>query len=386
MYDIDQLRQDEFPHSSEIVYLNHAGISPLPQRTKRVVQQAVEALSQDPGDFFGSHALPAFETLQSSVARYLNAASPAEIVPITSTSAGLNMVAQAIDWRPGDNVIFCDLEFPSNAYPWMSLTRDGIEPRCVPADRGGLTVERVAEFADERTSAMAVSAIQFFSGHKTDLTAIGRFCHERGILLIVDAIQAIGHMPFDVEAMHIDVLATGGMKSLLALPGAGFMYVRQAVAERAAPRTVCANATVDYLHWLDYDLTPLPGSARFMSGTPNVVGLLAVLPSLTLISELGVDAIAEHTTALTRYAGECLTDAGYEVITPMEAAGPIVTFRAPWNNEETDRLIAYLAGRRIAVAKHLDKAGAPFIRLSFHCYNTRSEVDRFIEAVREFVN
>jgi selenocysteine lyase/cysteine desulfurase len=386
MYDIEQLRQEEFPHSAEIVYLNHAGISPLPQRTKRAVQEVVEALSRDPGDFFGSHALPAFETLQGSLASYLNAASPAEIVPITSTSAGLNMIAQAIDWPSGSNVIFCDLEFPSNAYPWMSLVRDGVEPRCVPADRGGLTLARLEEFVDERTSAVAVSAVQFFSGHKTDLAAIGRFCHERNILLIVDAIQAIGHKRFDVEAMHIDVLATGGMKSLLALPGAGFMYVRQAVAENARPRTICANATVDYLHWLDYDLTPLPGSARFSSGTPNVAGMLAILPSLRLITELGVDAIDKHTTALTRYAGERLAAEGYEVITPLDAAGPIVTLRSPWPNEETDRLIAYLAGRRIAVVKHLDKAGAPYIRLSFHCYNTRAEVDTFMAAVREFVN
>lgn len=133
-------------------------------------------------------------------------------------------------------------------------------------------------------------------------------------------------------------------------------------------------------------MTPLPGAARFMSGTPNVPGLLGIVPSLALITELGVDHIDRHTTALTCYAGEMLAREGHEVITPLDAAGPIVTMRSPYSNETTDKLVAYLAERHIAVVKHLDAAGAPYIRLSFHCYNTRGEIDRFIEEFRGFVN
>jgi selenocysteine lyase/cysteine desulfurase len=343
-------------------------------------------LSRDPIDFFGKYALPAFTALQESLAQYVNAASAAEIVSVTTTSAALNAVAQAIEWRPGDNIIFCDLEFPSNAYPWLSLARDDVEPRCVPADRGGLTLERVEEFADERTRAVAASSVQFFTGHRTDLAAIGQFCRNYDILFIVDAIQSIGHMRFDVAAMNIDVLATGGMKSLMALPGAGFMYVREAVAEAMRPRSIGAGATIDYMHWLAYDLTPLPGAARFINGTPNVPGILAIAPSLALIAELGVDEIDRRATALTRYAGEKLMGEGYEVITPLDAAGPIVTIRSPYSNEATDRLVGYLAERRVSVMKHLDAAGAPYVRLSFHCYNIAEEIDRLIEECRGFVN
>jgi selenocysteine lyase/cysteine desulfurase len=368
------------------VYLNHAGISPLPQRTKREVQRVIEELGRDPGDFFSKYAMPAFAALGEALSRYVNAASPAEIVPITSTSAALSVVAQATDWQPGENIIFCNLEFPSNAYPWLSLARDGIEPRRVPADNGGLTLRTVEKFSDERTRAVAVSAVQFFTGHRADLAAIGHFCHEHDILFIVDAIQSIGHMRFDVQAMNIDVLATGGMKSLMALPGAGFMYVREAVAEAMQPRSIGAGATVNYMHWLAYDMTPLPGAARFMNGTPNVPGILAIAPSLALITELGVDNIDQHTSALTRYAGEMLAREGHEVITPLDAAGPIVTMRSPYSNETTDRLMGYLAEKRVAVAKHLDAAGAPYIRLSFHCYNTKDEIDRFIEECRNFAN
>lgn len=386
MYDLEQLRREEFPQSAELAYMNHAGISPLPQRTKREAQHAIEQLATDPNSFFGKYALPAFESLHEALARHINAASPAEIVSTTTTSAALNAVAQALQWQPGDNILFCDIEFPSNAYPWMSLERDGVEPRCVPADNGGLTIRRVEQYANEHTRAVAVSAVQFFTGHRADLTAIGRFCREHGILFIVDAIQCIGHMTFDVQAMNIDILATGGMKSLLALPGAGFLYVREEVAETMRPRAIHGNSTVDYIHWLAYDLTPQPGAARFSSGTPNVVGMLSIAPSLALIRELGTAHIDAHTTALARYAGDALTREGYEIITPMDAAGPILTFRSRYDSETTDRLLQYLDDNRIVVCKHLDAGVDAYIRMSFHCYNVKDEIDRFVEVLRGFVS
>jgi cysteine desulfurase/selenocysteine lyase len=386
MYDIESLRREEFPASANLTYLNHAGISPLPQRTKREVQSAIERLSEDPNAFFGKYALPAFASLQESLARYINADSPSEIVYSTTTSAALNAVAQAIDWRPGDNILFCDQEFPSNAYPWMSLSRDGVESRRVPSENGGLTLRQVEAHADDRTRAVTVSAIQFFSGHRADLVAIGRFCRERNILFIVDAIQAIGHMAFDVQAMNIDILATGGMKSLLALPGAGFIYVRDKVSSKMNPRLIHGNSTADYLHWLDYDLTPQPGAARLSSGTTNVPGVLSIGASLSLLNELGPANIDTHTTALIHYAIDNLTNEGYEVVTSKDTSGPIATFRSPFDSETTDRLIQFLSDRQVVVCKHLDAGISAYVRASVHCYNITADIDRLLEELRSFVS
>lgn len=386
MYDVTSLRREEFPTAANLTYLNHAGISPIPQRTKREVQSAIERLSEDPNAFFGKYALPAFVNIQESLARYINATSPMEIAFSTTTSAALNAVAQAVDWRPGDNILFCDQEFPSNAYPWMSLSRDGVESRLVPTENGGLTLRQVMAHADGRTRAVAASAVQFFSGHRTDLAAIGRFCRERNILFIVDAIQAIGHMAFDVQAMNIDVLATGGMKSLLALPGAGFIYVRDQVATSMQPRLIHGNSTIDYMHWLAYDLSPQPGAARLASGTPNVPGVLSIGASLTLLNELGPANIDAHTTALTHYAIDALTGEGYEVITPADAAGPITTFHSPFDSETTDRLVQYLADRQVVVCKHLDAGSKAYVRASVHGYNTTADIDRLVEEMRGFAS
>jgi cysteine desulfurase / selenocysteine lyase len=288
MYDIYALRQQEFPHSQQKIYFNHASISPLPQRSKRKMKWAVEQLADNPSRFWQQEGMPLSQQLVARLAQLINAAEPEEIVPITTTSAGINALAQSFPWQPGDNLAFCEMEFPSNAYPWLSLARDGVEVRQVTAVDGGLTLEKLQNVVDDKTRLVAASAIQFFSGHRTDLAAVGHFCRERGILFVVDAIQAIGHMVIDVQAMQIDALATGGQKSILGPPGIGFMYVSRALADRLRPRSIGSNATVDFLHWLNYDLTPLPAAQRFQSGTPNLVGLFGLYESVGLLQELGI--------------------------------------------------------------------------------------------------
>lgn len=377
MYDITTLRQTEFPFSHNYIYFNHASISPLPARTRDHVRWAIDELAAQPGDFWSNHGLPAMETFRRDLATFINAADPQEIVLATTTSFALNSFAQSVAWQPGDNVLFCEIEFPSNAYPWMSLAREGVDVRQVPAVAGGLTLEALEPLVDKRTRLIAASAVQFFSGHRTDLATIGAFCRERDILFVVDAIQAIGHMEFDVKAMNIDVLATGGQKSLLALPGIGFMYIRAPICQTLKPRFIGGNATIDYLHWLNYDMTFLPGAQRFAMGTPNLPGIFSVCASLSLLRELGTDNIDRHTRRLAAQAMDALSGMGYKVITPQQHHGPIVTFKSGLSVQATDALVEQLQQRRVAVVKHLDTAGAPHLRLSFHCYNTAEEIDRF---------
>ena len=383
MYDITTLRQTEFPFSHNYIYFNHASISPLPIRTRDYVRWAVDELAAQPGELWINHGLPAMETFRQDLAALINAADPQEIVPVTTTSFALNSFAQSVAWQPGDNVLFCEVEFPSNAYPWMSLARDGVEARPVPAVAGGLTLAALEPLVDERTRLITASAIQFFSGHRTDLATIGAFCRERGILFVVDAIQAVGHTAFDVRAMNIDVLASGGQKSLMAVPGIGFMYIRAPICQTLKPRFIGGNATVDYMHWLDYDMTFLPGAQRFAIGTPNLPGIFSVCASLSLLRELGVDNIDQHTSRLAIQAIDTLSSMGYEVITSRQAHGPIVTFKSGLSHEATDALVEQLRQRRVTLVKHLDATGTPHLRLSFHCYNTTEEIEQFRQILDE---
>ncbi len=385
MYDIEALRRSEFPHSAEHIYLHHAGISPVPTCVETAVTEAIHALTNNPNEYWGKTFMPLSQQLLEEIKQYINAANTSEIGITTTTAYSMNAFAHAIQWQPGDAVALCDVEFPSNAYPWMSLAREGVKIQLIPAQNGGLTVEALKQVVDSSTRLVTVSAIQFLSGHKTDLQAIGEFCHARGILFAVDAIQAIGHMPIDVQAMHIDMLATGGQKSLLAMPGIGFLYVRQEVSEQMQPRYVGSNSTVDFLHWLKYDMTPLPGAARFSMGTPNVAGTVGLAASIKLLSRLGPANIEQHTSRLTAVTAQLLTQAGCRVITPTENGrfGPICTFATGMTNAETDELVQKLAKRRVTVGKHLDAQGTPYIRAAFHAYNTEEEAVRFVEILQE---
>lgn len=382
MYDITFLRETEFPITQEYCYFNNASIAPLPQRSQKKMAWALQELSRQPILFWQQQGMGMAAAFQEELAAYINAADPQEIVATTTTSAALNAVAQAIPWQDEDNIAFCEIEFPANAYPWLSLERDGIEVRRVKAVDGGLTLAALEKAVDVDTRLVAASAVQFFSGHRTDLQAIGQFCHERDILFVVDAIQSIGHIPVDVQAMHIDVLATGGQKSILAAPGSGFLYVRGELAAEMRPRLIGANATRDFLHWLAYDLTPAEGANRFQMGTPNLAGMFGLLESVRLLRELGLEQIDQHTRGLTAVATTLLTDLGYDVITPRHASGPITTFKTGLSQADSDALVNYLAERHISVVKHLDAAGEPYIRLSFHCFNTADELTQFADALR----
>lgn len=382
IYDVAALREQQFPVTRDTVYLNHAGISPLPRRTFQAMQDMNELLMLSPVKAFQKYQereMIFLETLRGLI----NAASTNEIVGVQSTSLGLNLVAQAISWQAGQNIVLCDVEFPSNVYPWLRLQEQhGVEARTIPHSDGGLTVDALHKVVDDKTRMITVSAIQFFTGHRTDLTAVGEFCRERGIIFAVDAIQAAGHMPIDVQAMNISILSSGGQKSLMGPCGQGFLYVRSELAEQMMPTFVGPNAVDDFLHWLKYKLTPRPAAKRFAMGTFNVSGVIGLLESVTMLRELGVSAIDTYVTALADYTIERLKSAGYEVITPA-VHGPIVTFRAAPTEPETVKLVEGLSARNVVTVMHWDQRNIPHIRVSLHCYNTVADIDRFFAILQE---
>src|SRR6185295_17139460 len=125
-------------------------------------------------------------------ARLVNARTH-EIAFMRNTSDGLSAVANGIDWRAGDNVVTCNVEFPSNIYPWMRLSEErGITMKFAEERNGRVDTEELLSKIDEGTRAVAISWVQFSSGFRSDLARIGKFCREREIFLVVDAIQGLG--------------------------------------------------------------------------------------------------------------------------------------------------------------------------------------------------
>lgn len=382
MYDLEALRKTEFPQMLDWTNLDNAASAPTPVRTVNKMKQVIDEKIATSRWHIGSYPLELIGGFMATAAAFVNAESPQEIAYVEGCSVGLNLIAQSLDLKPGDNIVFCDMEYPANVYCWMSLERDRVEIKQVPSICGGLTLESLRPVVNDRTRVVAASAVQFFSGHRTDLSAIGKFCRERNILFVVDAIQAVGHMPIDVREMNIDVLVTGGHKSLMTAPSTGFMYVRNEVCEKLKPRVVGAISTKDWFYYLNYDMTPHPGAWRFMVGTPNFVGMAGMIESMTMLNELKRDVTDRHTTRLAARALRIAQERGYELTTMPGEHGPIATFKSKMDNDQTlAHLQKIFQEEGVALARQVDRQGNAHVRMSFHCYNTEEEITHAFDAL-----
>jgi selenocysteine lyase/cysteine desulfurase len=366
---VDSLRA-AFPVVKHCTYLNHAAIAPLPGP----VRAAMSKYITDCGVMFGRE--PRYEhvsdDLRAVLAWLINATSE-EIAFVQNTSEGLNIIANALPLQPGDNVIFCDMEFPANVYPWMNLQRRGIEARCIPHDGGGLTVEALEKRADEHTRAVAASSVEFLTGFKNDLQALGTWCREHTAYFVVDGIQSLGAAALDVQACQIDFLACGAPKWLMGPAGQGFIYCRQELLNTLCLPFAGALSVVggdDPYSYRRYDLDPLPDARRFELGTPNVVGQVGLLAAVRFLMEIGIPAIERWTLHLTDVLIEDLQQRGYEIASNLEPRyrSAIVSFSVPGDIDEACRR---LAGAKIVVSRR-----EQYIRVSPHCYNTAEEIAR----------
>ena len=362
---LDELRQ-EFPLTKEFTYLNHAATSPLPGRTRAAMTSFVETRR------FVERVWEEYETLDQDLRQALGQlinASAEEIALVQNTAEGINIAAHAIAFQPGDNVIFCDMEYPANVYPWMNLERRGVEARIVPNREGGLALDDLEEYIDQRTRVVAASSVEFITGFRNDLKGIGELCKARGIYFVVDGIQSLGVIPLDVRECHIDMLSCGGPKWLMGPCGQGFLFCRRELIEEMKPAYAGAESVVDFLNFRDYDLTFLPDARRFELGTDNLVGKVGLLASVNLLLEMGIEETRRWTLHLTDVLIGDLQKRGYQIASCLrpEHRSAIVSFPTP--DVETD--YEKLTANKVTVSLREN-----YIRVSPHCYNTEEEVLR----------
>jgi selenocysteine lyase/cysteine desulfurase len=223
---------------------------------------------------------------------------------------------------------------------------------------------------------VALSWVQFQSGFRSDLTRIGRFCRERDVIFVVDAIQGLGGLQLDVERNCVDVFAADSHKYLLGPEGIALLYVCERVLPRIEPTVVGWMSVKDPENYLDYQLDYNDGAARFECGTLNTVGVYGLGAAIDLFLETGPRKIEDYLLGLTQYLAEMLRSKGYRVISstvPGETSG-IVTCVHPVHTALS--LYHTLSGRNIMVAPRVGR-----LRISPHFYNTREEVDALIDAL-----
>jgi cysteine desulfurase / selenocysteine lyase len=370
------LRAEEFPWTSDTVYLNNASIGPLPERTRLVLEE----FNRRRGAPFRLPDRDLFGTLSESrrlIARLVGAV-PEEIGLTVNTGFGLSIAARALPLRPGDVVVVSDREFPANVYPWLRLRDQGVIPELVPTTPEGWPDEaRLLErLRDPRVKVLAVSLVQFSSGYQVDLTRLSAASRESGAYLVVDAIQALGQVPLDLSRVEVDVLACGGQKWLLSPWGSGFVYVRRALISALSPTItgwLAFEGTDDLTRLTQYDDTLRDDARRFELMTLPYQDFAGMNASLGLLLSLGVERVRDHLQELHAPVLDWADRSGTPVVSPRDSRGSGILCLAPDRVAEVHR---QLKGARIICSL---REGA--IRLSPHCYNSVSDMEQVAEVL-----
>jgi cysteine desulfurase/selenocysteine lyase len=371
------LPRGQFPVTQKYVYLNHAGVGPLPSVAVEAIAESAAAFRDEGGLAYERFELIMEHTRDAS-ARLMGVPST-DVAFVKNTTEGIALAASGIDWRPGDRVIVPNHEFPSNVYPWIALRDRGVQVDLIEpiGPRRELPIELFEQaLAQAPTRVVAVSWVQFGYGWRTDLAALGAMCREHDALLCVDAIQGLGVIPASFEAWGVDVASADAHKWLLGPHGIGVTYLSPRAREQLRPLQP-GWASVPYREeWDNLDLEFDATARRYEGGSYNVITIAGMAASIDLLLATGIDNVWSHVDALCQRLATSLDDLGAELrsVHQGDARSGIVSFVLP--GRETDEVVAALEAANVVL-----RARAGAIRLSPHAYNTVDEIDATIDLV-----
>lgn len=356
------------PVCGNYIYLNHAAVAPL----CRPAAQAMQWLTEDclaNGSAHYDRWLEAYSGFRTAAAKLIGA-HPNEIAMVKNTSEGISTVAIGFDWKPGDQVVLFREEFPANLYVWQRLEARGVGLRWLsiydPLDR----IEEAARGA----RLLAISFVNYLTGYRIDVEAIGDICRRHGVFFFLDAIQGLGAFPLDVRKAGVNALAADGHKWLLGPEGFGILYVQQDWQDRIEPVEFGWTSVAHFADYSSRDMTVRPDAGRYECGSLNTVSCFGLRASIEFLLHVGVDQIAPAVLALTDQLAAGAQAKGYEIAcprTPGTTSG-IVTIRREGVDART--LVHRLKQERILAAPRQGWA-----RLSPHFYVSAAEIGKVVD-------
>jgi cysteine desulfurase/selenocysteine lyase len=363
-----------FPVLDRWVFFNHASTAPLNRMARERIDQWTEDATIN-GNVNEGRWFVELESRRSLGARMINARTE-EIAFLKNTSEGIALVAEGFPWKSGDNVIIAEGEYPANVYPWMNLVDRGVEVRTVPLRGTRIEPADIEARIDSRTRLLSISFVQFSTGFRSDLVRLGELCHKRGIDFCVDAIQGLGILPVDVEAMRIDYLSADGHKWLTSPAGAAIVFIRASKLEKIRTVSVGWKSIINSSDYSTIDFRLRPEAARHEEGSPNVPGILALGASLELFQSVGIRAISDRVKEVTDESIARLEEIGAEIVSPR-------------GESEWSGIVSFILADKdpMQVVKSCKQAGvvlssrAGRLRISPHFYNNTADIDRVISAI-----
>ena len=396
MYDIQKLRAD-FPilsrqvYGRPLVYLDNAATTQKPRAVVDAIVDeyySVNANVHRGVHYLSQQATDLHEAARERVRRFINARSAAEIVFTRGTTESLNLIASSLgeDLQEGDEIILSELEHHSNIVPWQFLVnRKGVVLKVIPLQPdGALDLDAYERLFTSRTRIVSVAHVSNVLGTVNPIRHMAAVAHAHGALFVADGAQSVPHLRVDVQALDCDFLTFSAHK-IYGPTGLGVLYGRERLLDAMPPYQGGGEmiAKVTFAH-TTYERLPY----KFEAGTPDFIGTHALAVALDYIDEIGIDAIHDHERGLTRYAMEQLSAIpGVRLFGTTPDKEAVVSFLVgnihPLDmGTLLDRLgVAVRTGHHCAqpLMDHYGVAG--MVRASFALYNTRDEIDRFVQAV-----
>ncbi len=378
-----------FPGSREHTYLSTCTRGLLPVPAREALDDHLDGLQDGTTD---KNALfSCIERTRASFGRLIKCEAD-EVAFTKNVSEGLNIIAAAMDWQPGDNVVVClDVEHPNNVYPWLNLReRMGVDVRSVPQREGHVDVHGLIDAMDGRTRLVTLPTVSFSPGFRTDVATVGDVCRERDVFLLADAVQSAGILDTDVGALKVDGLAVSTQKGLCGLYGMGFLYCRRAWAERMTPAYL-ARFGVDLgdAHEAAFgsdNYSLMPAARRFDVGNYNYPGAVVADQSLAILNGIGTQVIEAHVLGLAKRLIDGVLELGLPV--PGGEAGAhtssiisIGKVGAGGHDTSDDPMVTSLSA---CLSEHdvVHTIRRGMVRLALHIYNTEDDIDRVLDVAK----
>lgn len=360
-----------FPRAREVAYLDTAAEGLPPEGCATALEEYLRAKRSGTPGRKRIHEME--RETECAVARLLGT-SAEHVALLANASEALNLLANSIEWRPGDRVLLTDLEFPSNVVAWLRLEELGVEVDVIPSERGVVSLEQFRERLNGRTRLVSVSQVSYKSGTQIPFLAeLSAEAHRAGALFCIDATQALGRVPVSVEG--VDFLVASSYKWLLGTHGLGVVYFSPRVQERLRPGTAGWYSVErlfrpDRFERFDYK----SGARSLQAGMPNFPAIYALKAGVDYLLQFGVERIDRELRPLVSALRQGLDALGLDLLTPREARyqSGIVSFA----HHSPEDLSAELERNGIIVW-----GGDGRVRVSVHLYNDRDDIRRCLEAL-----
>ncbi len=371
MQDVVAKYRPEFPVTENLIYLNHAAVAPLPKRATEAMQWMAED-GMRWGSIHYDKWMESWDGVRRLSAKLIGA-DPSELPIVKNTSEGIATVALGLKWEPGDRIVAFREEFPANYYIWKKLEEwKGVRIEWLSYLD---SLERIEEAA-RGAKLLALSFVQYLSGYRSDLVAVGEICRRNNVFFFVDAIQGMGAFPMDVRKMNINALAADGHKWMLGPEGNGVLFVDQAWQDRIEPVEFGWTTVAGWADYSSRDMSLRKDAGRYEPGTLNTIGCFGLWKSIELLLEVGIERVADAVTWGADQLAAAAKAKGYELLgerTPETAAG-IVSIRK--EGIDSRMVHAQLKEKGIITAPRQG-----WVRMSPHFYISESDIARVSDAL-----